>query len=66
MNFHGKGKLTHNNGDIVQGEWLDGKANGLGMLIDKDGSLYKGQLVNDKYHGQGIETWDYNLVRYEG
>ena len=26
--FNGKGRMTHANGDIYQGEWKDGKANG--------------------------------------
>ena len=26
--FHGKGRMTHSNGDIYQGEWADGKASG--------------------------------------
>ena len=40
--LNGKGRMTHANGDIYQGEWLDGKAHGQGVFVDKDGSLYDG------------------------
>lgn len=40
--FHGKGRMTHSNGDIYQGEWKEGKANGFGVYIDTEGSMYRG------------------------
>lgn len=41
--FHGKGQMTHANGDIYQGEWKDGKAEGTGIFYDKKGSMYNGE-----------------------
>ena len=35
--------MTHANGDIYQGEWTDGKANGMGVFVDTNGSMYEGQ-----------------------
>jgi hypothetical protein len=33
----------------------EGKANGKGNLIDKNGSMYEGEWLNDQYHGKGVE-----------
>lgn len=64
--FNGKGRMTHANGDIYQGEWKDGKACGKGTFVDQTGSMYKGEWLNDLYHGKGVETWNYNTIKYEG
>ena len=40
--YHGKGRMTHSNGDIYQGEWANGQANGKGVFLDKAGSMYDG------------------------
>lgn len=45
------GRMTHANGDIYQGKWQDGKANGHGVYIDQNGSMYVGGWFNDQYHG---------------
>lgn len=58
--------MTHANGDIYQGHWKDGKADGEGTFVDTQGSMYKGPWVNNLYHGEGVETWNYNTIRYEG
>ena len=39
--------MTHANGDIYQGQWLDGKANGKGTFIDTCGSIYEGEWKDD-------------------
>jgi len=41
--YHGKGRITHKNGDIYHGEWKEGKAHGHGIFIDQNGSMYDGQ-----------------------
>jgi len=33
--YEGKGRMTHSNGDIYQGEWKDGKACGNGVFVDQ-------------------------------
>ena len=45
--FEGKGRLQHANGDIYQGEWKGGKANGFGVFADTQGNLYRGQFKDD-------------------
>jgi hypothetical protein len=64
--FHGKGRMTHTNGDIYQGEWKEGKACGKGVFIDQAGSMYEGEWKNDAYHGKGTEQWNYNQIVYTG
>ena len=64
--FHGKGRMTHQNGDIYQGEWEEGKASGKGVFVDQQGSMYEGEWLNDQYHGQGCEQWNYNKIIYTG
>jgi hypothetical protein len=39
--------MTHANGDIYQGEWVDGKANGMGVFVDTNGSMYEGMWQDD-------------------
>ena len=56
--------MKHANGDIYQGEWKNGKANGEGVFVDTNGSMYKGQWLNDVYHGTGTETWNHNTIKY--
>jgi hypothetical protein len=58
--------MTHANGDIYQGEWKEGKANGFGVYVDQNGSMYQGVWLNDQYNGKGIETWNYGNIRYDG
>ncbi len=38
--------MTHANGDIYQGEWKDGKANGQGVFVDTNGSMYEGEWLD--------------------
>lgn len=40
--------MTHTDGDIYQGDWVNGKANGYGTFIDDEGSIYEGPWVDDK------------------
>ena len=55
--------------EIYEGEFLNGKRDGEGILNYTDsefyGNSYQGQFLNDKYHGEGVYkyvTGDY----YEG
>ena len=45
--FEGRGRMTHANGDIYQGDWHQGKASGSGIFIDTNGSMYDGQWLDD-------------------
>ena len=52
-------------GKSYQGDWLDGKKNGHGTMIWRNGDRYEGDWVDDKAHGHGIGLWAYG-ARYEG
>lgn len=40
---NGKGRMTYANGDIYQGDWVNGKAHGVGVFVDKeDQTIYEG------------------------
>ena len=64
--FHGKGRITHANGDIYQGEWNNGKACGYGVYVDLVGSIYRGEWDEDQFHGKGIEMWNFGDIKYQG
>lgn len=42
LNFKGKGKFYHTTGDIYEGDWVNGKANGQGIYYVKNGVIYSG------------------------
>ena len=46
----GKGNKSY------EGEWVDGRRNGFGLLYWKDGSIYKGFFSNDKANGLGKQV----------
>ena len=58
--------MTHANGDIYQGEFKDGKANGKGTFVGSDGTMYVGEWKDDLYDGQGVERWNKNTIVYTG
>ena len=35
-----KGRMTHANGDVYEGEWRDDKANGYGTFMDTQSAKY--------------------------
>jgi len=39
--------MTHANGDIYHGDWLNGRANGIGVFVDTNGSMYDGEWLDD-------------------
>ena len=61
-----KGKMTHANGDVYEGEWKDDKANGFGVFQDTNNARYKGYWKDDLQHGQGEEEWDEGAAKYNG
>lgn len=65
--FNGKGRLTQANGDLYQGDWKDGVAQGKGVFVQREaGIIYDGEWKNDVQHGKGIEEWDFGNFKYEG
>ena len=54
-NMHGKGKLYYKNLTIkYEGDFANGKREGKGKYITKDGEYYIGEWLNDLKHGKGI------------
>lgn len=47
--MHGKGKLSFENGDYFQGEFVAGVRNGVGTLFIKSGKRVSGIWVDDKF-----------------
>ncbi|OMJ72179.1 hypothetical protein SteCoe_29446 [Stentor coeruleus] len=69
-NFHldrieGFGRMIFENGDVYEGEFLNGQAHGKGKYIQKNGAVYSGEFKKDKQHGIGTELWC-NGCKYEG
>ena len=62
--FSGVKNGTYENGDRYEGNWVNGKKEGIGNLVS-DISKYEGYWKADKRHGMGKETFDDNS-RYEG
>ncbi|XP_015435821.1 PREDICTED: MORN repeat-containing protein 3-like [Dufourea novaeangliae] len=66
----GKGSELNRNGFVYEGDWLDGKRHGYGVLsqIHEDGTIcmrYIGQWMNGKKNGFGY-SWYKNDSYYEG
>lgn len=51
-NSHRKGKYTFPSGATYEGDWIDGRREGMGTLSYM-GSLYTGEFLQDKKHGKG-------------
>jgi len=64
-NYTGKGKYTYSNGDVYEGDRVDGKETGKGKCTWADGSVYEGDFVDDKRAGKGKYTYSNGSV-YEG
>ena len=65
---HGRGKYIYNDGSYYFGDWVKGKMEGQGQLIDAEGNLiFEGLWKDDHYEGKGRlmgmgEDW----IKYEG
>ena len=42
------------NGDVYEGDFIDGKKHGKGTLKFRDGSIYTGEFQNDSINGMGM------------
>ena len=45
--------MTHFNGEIYEGEWVNDKRNGKGNQTLPNGEVYEGEFKDDKRHGKG-------------
>ena len=52
--MHGKGKLTFENGDFYQGEFVNGLREGNGVLKINNGKRVSGQWLDDKLQAPDI------------
>ena len=50
------GYNEYSNGDVYEGEFVDGQRHGSGILISASGDVYEGEFVDDQQHGRGIYT----------
>lgn len=55
---NGYGIYAYNNGDIYEGDFVDGLREGNGEYMYNDGSFYRGAWKEDKKHGQGSYKFD--------
>lgn len=53
-NINGYGVYKYKNGDIYEGDFVDGKRDGLGEYIYKDKSYYRGEWKDDNKTGRGV------------
>ena len=51
-----KVKQTFDNGDVYEGDFVNGNFHGKGKYTYADGTFYEGDFVNDKFHGKGKYT----------
>jgi len=54
----GKGEIFFKkNKEIYEGEFDEGKINGIGIYTFKNGDIYQGQFKNGKMNGKGVFKW---------
>ena len=63
--LNGQGKITPPNGDVLEGEFKNGKLNGPGKITFSDGVVHEGEFKDDKLNGQGKMTFSGGVV-HEG
>jgi len=54
--FHGKGTIIYQDGQVYNGDFKNGIKNGYGTSYSINGGKYVGEIKNDKYHGKGTYT----------
>ena len=59
-------KLDPTCGGQYEGDVVDGKATGRGVIIWPQGDRYEGDCVDGKRHGRGVMTSPNDRYRYEG
>ncbi len=63
--MHGRGVYRMENGDIYDGNWVEGFRTGRGTLTCPNGDRYEGEWLKGERNGKGIFAWA-NGDRYEG
>ncbi len=58
---NGKGRMIHADGDVYDGDWVNGESEGQGCHTSMDGTQYKGQWKKGEELGFGGVTYP---VRY--
>ena len=55
---HGIGEYNWTNKHVnYKGNWENDQMNGKGMIVYKNGDLYQGEFLNNKFHGEGEYFW---------
>jgi len=63
---HGKGKMTYEDGDYYEGDFVEGHQTGKGIMVKTSiKCIYKGDFVNGLLNGNGIKKYDNGDI-YEG
>ena len=52
--INGYGVYKYNNGDLYEGDFIEGNRQGLGEYVYLDKTFYRGEWENDKKNGRGI------------
>jgi hypothetical protein len=63
--FTGKGKATSADGDVYEGDFVEGFLSGKGKKTFTDGTVYEGDFVEGIFNGKGKYTYTNGTV-YEG
>ena len=54
---NGKGKMKYLNGNVYNGEWIQGVQQGSGLMQYYNEDVYDGKWQDGERHGDGIYTW---------
>ncbi len=63
--YTGKGKYTFANGDIYEGDFVNGELTGKGKYTFTNGDIYEGKFAYGELTGKGKYTWTSGEI-YEG
>lgn len=64
---HGTGKLVYRGKKgVYEGEWKQGRWNGIGKHSKPNGDVYEGQFIDNLYHGEGMFKYHESKRRFEG
>ncbi|KAL4500677.1 hypothetical protein ABPG72_003101 [Tetrahymena utriculariae] len=61
-----KQTIKYKNGNIYEGDVLDGKKHGYGVFIFSNQQKYEGEWQNNKRHGKGTQYFQNGSIKYQG